>query len=365
MSSLIFYTPGRFKELAHLPDVQLWLTMFKMFNDNVAYIDRTGVTVNPIRCTTLDRIKLPPPDPTFNKTFKECALITAENIYKKHVEHQVPIRLFWSGGIDSTAALLSFVELLGVAEARRSVEIVMSSRSILENPYTWEKVVRKENFTIHNALHFKEQWNGDAIIVNGEGGDQVQGGDAYKNISIVLGPDAMTRPWSVSDLVKFISTRTGLPAKETEYLANIFVQQIKQAPVPIVTMGDFVWWLNFTSKWASTYYRTATKSPSALTNEFFDNYFFPFYASDEFQLWSMYTRHEQHKGDWASYKWAAKDFICACLGSQEYQLKHRHGSLVSVLNHTSRASAIDDQFRLYQDIDPEEWYNPTNSFKML
>jgi hypothetical protein len=365
MSNLLFYTPGRFKALSHLPDVQLWLSMFKVFNDNVAYIDRTGVTVNPIRSTTVDHIKLPEADPTFNKTFRECALITAENIYKKHTEHQVPIRLFWSGGIDSTAALLAFIELLGIAEAKRSIEIVMSSRSILENPYTWEKVVRKENFTIHNALHFKEQWNGDSIIVNGECGDQVQGGEGYRNLGNIFGANAITTPWNLENISKFVSIRSGLNTQQTEQLVHIFVQQVQQAPIPLTTMGDFSWWLNFSGKWASTYYRTATKSPSALTNEFFDNYFFPFYASDEFQLWSMYTRHEQHKGDWASYKWAAKDFICDCLGSSEYQLKHRHGSLVAVLNHSARASAIDDQLRLYQDIDPEEWYNPINSFKML
>jgi hypothetical protein len=364
MNELLFYTPARFSVLSHLPDIKLWLSLFKVFNDNIAYVDRTGVTVNPIRCTTLDHIKIPQSDPAFNKTFKQCALITAENIYKKHREHQVPIRVFWSGGIDSTAALLSFVELLGVAEAKRAVEVVMSSRSILENPYAWEKIVRKENFTLHNALHFKEQWNGDSIIVNGECGDQVQGGDGYRNISTVFGVNAITKPWTVGDLQQFVSVRGGLGPTETEHLVNIFVQQINQAPIPIVTLGDFVWWLNFSGKWASTYYRTATKSLTPLTVEFFDNYFFPFYASDEFQLWSMYTKHEQHKGDWASYKWAAKDFICECLGSQEYQQKHRHGSLVAVLNHTKRASAIDQNFGLHYDLNPEEWYNPNNSFKM-
>lgn len=365
MSSLLFYTPLNFKSLSHLPDVKLWLGMFKVFNDNVAYIDRTGVTINPIRCSTTDHIKLPVSDPTFNKTFKECALITAEKIYKKHLEHNVPIRVFWSGGIDSTAALLAFVELLGVEEARRAVEVVMTSRSILENPYTWEKVVRKENFIVHNALHFKEQWNGDCIIVNGECGDQVQGGEGYRNLVNIFGPDAITTPWNLDNLSKFVSTRSGLDKQETEKLVSIFVEQVDKAPIPLPTMGDFSWWLNFSGKWASTYYRTSTKSPTLLTNEFFANYFFPFYSSDEFQLWSMYTRHEQHKGDWASYKWAAKDFICDCLGSQEYQQKHRHGSLVSVLNHTLRASAIDDHFKLYYNINPEDWYNPNNSFKML
>jgi hypothetical protein len=364
MSNLLFYTPLDFKSLSHLPDVKLWLSMFNVFNDNVAYIDRTNVTINPIRCGTSTHIQLPTLDSTFNKSFKECAVQSAEQIYKKHLEHNVPIRLYWSGGIDSTAALLAFVELLGVNTAKKAVEIVMTSRSILENPYTWEKLLRKETFTIHNALHFKDQWCGDSIIVNGECGDQVQGGEGYRNLINIFGPDAITTKWNLDNITKFVGTRSKLNPKDTEKLVSIFVNQVNQAPIELSTMGDFSWWLNFSSKWSSTYYRTATKSPVPLSAEFFDNYFFPFYNSADFQLWSMYTRHEQHKGNWASYKWAAKDFICECIGSQEYQQKHRHGSLVSVLSHTVRASAMDDQFRLYNTINPEDWYNPNNSFIM-
>jgi hypothetical protein len=363
MSNLIFYSPTRFNSLSDRPDVKTWLTLFKIFPPGVSFVDRTGIIKIPIRTATPAQVSLPTPDPTFNLSFGDCAINRAKEIYQKHLEHGVPIRLQWSGGIDSSAALAAFIQLLGVAESKRCLEIVMTSEGIIENPFMWEQVIRKEEFKIVNTMKFTEQWNGDAIMVNGEGGDQVQGTDLYRGIIQQHGAQAFTVLWTEGSVVEFIKFKGKVTEQDARDLAVVLINQVKQAPIEIVTLADFWWWINFTCKWASTFYRIVTKTTRPITADFIDNYFFPFYSSKDFQLWSMYKRDEKHKGNWATYKWKAKDFVCDFLGDDSYQAKHRQGSLAQVLSQSSRAEAIDDEFNFYDKLNPGDWYTPNNSFR--
>lgn len=363
MKHLIYYSPSRFNTLADREDVRIWLTLFKIFPAGVSFVDRTGLIKIPIRTSTPAQASLPTPNPNFNLSFGDCSINRAEEIYQQHRKLQVPIQLYWSGGIDSSAALAAFVELLGAAEAKKCLEIVMTSSGIIENPFMWEQLIRKENFKIINTLNTTEHWDGSAIMVNGEQGDQVQGTDIYRMLIQQHGESALVIPWTPDLIINFIQFK----AKVTEYdairLAEVLINQVRQAPIDIITLGDFWWWINFTCKWAATFYRIVTKSIPNVDATFIDNYFFPFYGSNDFQLWSMYKREEKHKGNWATYKWKAKDFVCNFLGNDEYQAKHRQGSLHLILSQASKAEAIDSDFNYYDSIVPEEWYQTNNSFR--
>lgn len=363
MKSLIFYSPARFNVLSNQEDVRIWLTLFKIFSSGISFVDRTGTIQLPIRTSAPSQISLPQPNPNFNLSFGECAVKRAEQIYQKHLESGVPIRISWSGGIDSTVALVSFIKLLGVEKAKKCLEIAMTNDTIIENPFVWEEVVRKEGFKIVNTLQFTEQWDGSAIMVNGECGDQVHGVDLYRILIQQHGDRALTIPWTNELVVSFIKFKAKASDYDAEKLAAVLIDQVKKAPIEILTLADFWWWINFTCKWAATFYRIASKSNRPVDANFIDNYFFPFYASQEFQLWSMYKREEKHQGNWATYKWKAKNFVCDFLGHNGFQGKHRQGSLYVVLCHTTKAEAIDNEFNYYKSIVPEDWYNPNNSFR--
>ena len=75
----------------------------------------------------------------------------------------------------------------------------------------------------------------------------------------------------------------------------------------------------------------------------------------------MYKREEKHKGDWNSYKWKAKEYVCSLVG-EEYAMKHRQGSLTVVMSHIPKYEAIDSDFNFINKIDTEYWYNPNNTF---
>jgi hypothetical protein len=359
MPNLIYYTPGVFNSLSHKQDVKIWLGIFNIFQSTVSFIDRTGTIQVPVKTQTLEENLLPVND-NFNLSFNECAVKTAERIYSKHKEFGVPIKLHWSGGIDSSAALTAFIQLLGVAEAKRCVNIVMSSNGIYENPYMW-KLIRRERFEIINSLSFEDTYSSDYIAVNGEGGDQVHGTDIYRSLIRRYGQDIIAKPWTESMIKEYVRQRSGLTTSESDILSEIFIDQVKKAPIDIITVGDFFWWLNFTCKWSSTFYRLITKSSTVVDRKTINNHFFPFYASEEFQLWSMYKREEKHKGDWDSYKWKAKEYVCGLVG-EEYALKHRQGSLTVVMSHVPRNEALDSDFKLINKTDVDCWYNPNNSF---
>lgn len=366
MKKLISYFPERFAPLSHLQDVKIFLGVFKIFNNNISFVDRSNVITPPIHVDTLDHIKLPALDPNFNLSFRDCAIARAEEIYQKHLEFNVPIRIGWSGGIDSSAALMSFIELLGMERAKQVIEVSMTNQSMIENPWVWEKVVRKENFKVVNAMGFSENWDGSEIIVNGEGGDQVHGADIYRTLIKLYGADALTMTWTPEVIIKHVSAQTAgiLDSNEAEFLANLFISKVQQSGLNITTLADFWWWLNFTCKWASTYYRVLLKSARPLTKDYVDNYFFPFYGSEKFQLWSMYKREEKHQGSWETYKWKAKEFVIQTSNCPGFSFKHRQGSLTTVMAHTKRYEAIDNEFNFYADIDPALWYNPDNSFRI-
>lgn len=366
MSNLVYYVPGSFTGLEHYPDARLWLAIFKIFTDNVSFVDRSGIIKSPIRTSVSDIVKLPNPDATFNLSFDECAVARAEEIYQQHLKHGVPIRVHWSGGIDSSTALMSFIELLGMSKAKEVVEVVMTSNGILENPHVWERVVRKENFKLIHTMTFSESWSGEEIMVNGEAGDQVHGVDIYRFLRKLFGPNSLTMKWTRDLIVRHITVKLApsYSTNEIEHLADIFINKVQQAPINIDTLGDFWWWLNFSCKWNSVVYRLVAKSPHPVNEDYIKEYFFPFFASEKFQLWSMYKREEKHKGDWESYKWKAKEFVARVSGCPEYMFKHRQGSLYTVLAHTSKNEAIDDNYNFYKNIDPEFWYEPNNSFKV-
>lgn len=372
MKSLIFQTPVKFKSLPQ-KDVKLWLAMTRIMSDNVSFIDRTGYITNPIRTTTHPLNALPSYSSDFNMTFDECVRERVQQILAKQDELGIPIRLQWSGGIDSTSALLGFVDALGMAEASKRIEVIMNHSTIMENPMTWEQVVRKENFRVINSSHFNQFLDGTAIIVNGEGGDQIQGSDMFRYLYTKFGNDGFSVKWNEDLLVDFVKARSssdqllppGISDPDAKIVAGVLAEQARRAPMEIDTMYRLLGWYNLSSKWCATYYRTVSRSNHAISAEFLSNYYFPFFTSDNFQRWSMTDNGEKHKGNWETYKWKAKDFVCSVLGNDEYQQKHRYGSLVHVLSHTERAIAIDEEFNLYNSIIPEEWYTPDNIFNKV
>lgn len=365
MLPLIYYVPGNFRHLENsYKDVKIWRGIFNLFTDNVCFIDRSNVIKSPVSSTSLEYTALPDLNTSFNLSFDQCAIETAKEIYSKHESNGAKIKLAWSGGIDSSVILMSFIELLGINKTTKILDVVMTQKSIMENPYLWEKIIRQENFNIVHATEFSEKWDGSEILVNGEGGDQIHGTDIYRNLRFKYGKLSMDTKWTQDLVLEYIKWRVKhFNDNEANILTEVLIKLVNHAPIKIETQADFWWWINFTCKWASVIYRLVTKSTTSVNIDFLKDYYFPFYTNNLFQQWAMTKRNEVHRGDWESYKWKAKEFIISSTGCKELDLKHRQGSLYQILAHTSKIEAIDKNFKYYQEINPLEWYCPNNSFK--
>jgi hypothetical protein len=363
MISLYAYNPQRVA-LEATPDVVRWKNISKIINDNISFIDRTGFIKLPINTSAPAESALPVFDNTFSLSYTECCQLQVRRILQQQERLDKPIRLMYSGGIDSSMVLLSFINELGVERLSTRLEIVMSSVSIDENPAMWEKVLRRSDIKLINSLEFNSGVSNDYILVGGEFNDQLFGSAMIKTLLKWKTAKELLAPRSLSMLVEYF-TWAGLEQVEAERWANLLHGLANNAKCEIYSTWDVFWWLNFTCKWTSVYFRFLIFSPQQQINAQYlaDNYI-QFFGSAEFQQWSMNDKDHKHHGTWNSYKWYPRQLISNFLGDSSYLEKAKRGSLYHVVRGRKSNDAIDSNYNFVNlsTVDQRLIYNPNNSF---
>jgi len=221
------------------------------------------------------------------------------------------IDVLWSGGIDSTAALLVLLEAAEAAGELDRLCVLHSRRSIRE--YRWlfrnrlkaKAALRRFRSDLPSALDLGR------ITISGEMGDQLFG-SALAESAVRQGQ--AFRPWRQPfvAMLQRAGTRDGAAKAVCRWLEPL----IDQAPVPIETLFDLLWWLNFTLKWQSVDLCIAVghrAQPRTAHQRLVH-----FYASADFQRWSLQNRDQAIGDDWASYKRPLKLLISDLTGDQDY-----------------------------------------------
>ena len=360
MRSAISYNPNRFATLKG-EDSRRWLTLFNITNYNVTFADRTGNIVNPIRTSVPSRLAMPAYDPNFTMTYEQCCQARVREILAKQQQLDVPIRLMYSGGIDSSLVLVSFIKEIGLAETEKRLQLVLSIESIEENPWMWERVLRRSKFKMINGEAHGGDWGRDRILIGGEFNDQLLGADGYRDLVQWRGDQILKQRWTESLMFEWYSKKVG--DRDGAMWTRIFSEHLRKAPCPIDTVADWWWWINFSCKWSSVYFRVImfARDQQAITDEYLDNYYYQFYGTDHFQKWAMANREDKIKDGWMSYKWKARQLIADFCG-HEYQQKIKRNSLWRLLGYKRGAELIDDQYNFIMTVDPQQWYQPNNSF---
>jgi hypothetical protein len=139
------------------------------------------------------------------------------------------------------------------------------------------------------------------------------------------------------------------------------------APVPIITNIDFTWWYKFVLSWQSMRTRKLTmvssRNRKLVTPVWIDSMFHQFYMTDEFQLWSMNNMDKRVKDTWESFKWPSKEIIYNFTKDADYRdHKTKWPSLGSVFTQRHTFNFIDEDWRLFDDLDAAEYYEPANDF---
>jgi len=361
MSRIYCYNPNRLVS-ARNPDIQKWLTLFKIIHANVTFVDRTNTIKLPIRTAIPVALELPSYDANFTMTYEECCQSRVRELLAKQEKLDVPIRILYSGGIDSSLILASFIKELGESQLAQRVQIVMSQDSIEENPWMWERLLRRSNLTMIDGYSHGGDWGTDRILVGGEFNDQLLGSAVYRDVVKWRGDAILEQPWTENLMTEY-HLRKGLDQSTAEMWTSLFASNLRAAPCPVETVADWWWWINFSCKWHSVYFRMLmfVHDTANITQQYLDDHYCQFYGDENFQRWSMVDRKHKIDGSLITYKWHARQLVADICG-KEYLSKVKKGSLWRLLSFKKSADLLDNDYNYIFNAVPDNWYEPDNSF---
>lgn len=268
-----------------------------------------------------------------------CIFKAGEDIWKSHDF----VTCFWSGGIDSTSAVIGLME---TKPNHAKLNVHYNKFSIDEFPSFYDKIIRP-NWNPTESLLCEV----DNIYVTGECGDQIFGSEAMERML-----DRLDQPWE--DIIFMNSNqafREGLYTQELwEWWKPTFLEVadvlVQKSPVDIHTIKDFLWWTNFTQKWQAVRHRAMYRFRFLPLSHPDRN--ISFFNTQEFQVWSMLNRDIAfpNSKEWKSYKQPLKDFINRYHKDETYRIeKCKERSLGKVIDHSWSILTEDTIVRAYSD----------------
>ncbi len=260
----------------------------------------------------------------------------------------------YSGGIDSTCVVVSLLKH-ATPEQKKHIVILLSQDSITENPRFYDEHL-KSNFRLESSIGFAKHLGGEVILLSAELNDQLLGANAVRDVIINYGSTFIHAPYDRERIVAFYSRCLGGNTSEARHFVSLFEGLRDTASIPIQTNLDFLWWINFTTKWQACLLYvllfTPPENTARITPDYLRDRFISFFNTDDFQLWSMNNLDKRIKDTWKTYKWVAKDVIYAFNKDTEYRdHKMKRGSLGALTNHLYHNLFVDDQWRFANNLD--------------
>jgi hypothetical protein len=293
---LVFYNTldlcSRYKDL---PGVDLLNDHRKVIrSNNSMFFDRSETVNIPIKIKNM--FPIPKLDQNFKETYEEICNRTVVKIIERAITENKKIRIMWSGGIDSTVILASFLKL----GYRESIEVAISIESISEN-YNFYKNHLLNKVKIIPSADIKSLATNDCLLIGGEYNDQLFGSNLLSRFVKYYNVEDLHEKFDIDKLRTIFSSDES--ANADQWIENYLLIS-KSAPVEIKSNLDFHWWINFSCKWQGIYYRLS----SYFSQNFDLKNYYHFFQGEEFQQWSLNNRHIKfHK--WSDYKKTCKDLI--------------------------------------------------------
>lgn len=296
-----------------LPTHDMLYYMESFFGHNL--IDRTGVLTRSIQVKVLDPI--PQLDPTFSKPFPTVCLERARQIWERAERQNMNVKLLWSGGIDSTTALVAMLRVTARNDRRLSRLIVTLTRDSINEYSSFyynhiQKYVKVENLRDLSDVYKPRPGERPFLVVTGELGDQICGSMHAQLCfrSYTRSPrermgnlftDRLNDGWRNFMPSMLVHYRV-IPASAMQDWLRWIEPQVQKAPIPIVTVFDMLWWLNYSMKWQHVTLRIIF-GQDELSSDMFDRTEH-FFRHPDFEQWSFHNHNQKipNPGDWLSYK---------------------------------------------------------------
>lgn len=326
------------------------------------YLFRNGEWSDPFDTCVHPAFTMPVYTSNFNLNFSEVSDLRALDIKKLINDTDRLIAIQWSGGIDSTVALVSLIKNLSPSELSK-VMIAMSSDSILENPNFYRnfikdkfKIIDSENLLFND---YKEKYN--AYCIMGDTGDCLFGSElgnklypkmkfiqddtdhlyngvssldihysSYRDIIIQYFNNNLKNSLLSSKQQGVVNNNIGEFISGDERFGELFYEKIanniKTSNVPIYSLHDFFWWTIFSGRYMFCALRgPGVFSVGANKESLINDCLIQWFNTTEYQLWSMNNNNNGQKLSGPTQglgKIAAKKYIYE-FDKNEWYFKHK------------------------------------------
>lgn len=198
------------------------------------------------------------------------------------------VYICWSGGIDSTAILVSYLQQVTPSLINQTV-VLYNESSIQENPYFFYKflngIVPVQH--IDTFVVTPENYSG-LLLIDGEGGNQCTGSTMIHRLVYQRKEAELTQPWLNVNLDRYFHS---LNLSASRDLIDMLTESVAYSPVEIKTVFDLLWWFNFNFKFDDAILRKVLHYAKNLnaqeTKEFYNNNLIRPYADIELQKWAL------------------------------------------------------------------------------
>jgi hypothetical protein len=348
------------------PDRKNWGSIYNFIGLNISLVDRSGVIKMPYRTAVVPGMEIPSPGTALS--YKDCASNRVKELIALQDKTGLHLKLFYSGGIDSTCMLVSFITELGYAELKNRATVYISQESIDENPKFYYEHLRG-NINIASSENFNRSLNNKSIMVGGEFNDQIFGSDIIR--SIMLKGIELHKPYKPEVIIGLFEfngeTRRMSHETAVRWYELLKLSADTTLPGRVVTVWDFFWWYNFSCKWQNIYFRmlafTSRETRFTLDKELLDVSYQHFFSTEDFQRWSIYATDRFYSNEWKDYKREAKQLIFDYNKDADYlDRKLKCGSLYNLFRGREFAKCVTSDFKFQDTLNSDDFYDPSNSF---
>jgi hypothetical protein len=295
-------------------------------------VDRTGTIPHYLN---VNHSLYPIPVENHNLSFAEVAKKRALEL----INLGKPIYVSWSGGIDSTFALLT---LYHYANDKSQIRVYGTYNSVIESGYVFDKFIKdKFIYDIHTPVSKHNNYKNiepGSIVVTGSLGNNIfyQDLNWHQPDSWMLFKDPIENP-----IQKFAE----YPYQDVLQEPNIeFLQEcILKSPRKIETLQDLRWWIQFNFNW----YTVKTTPYIGLGQV---NNIHSFFDSEEFQSWSIFNNDPPTKtGDYTDERWQQREIVAEYLGETDYSKNKKNTTSVLSSFGKDWLFLLDDYSNVYLD----------------
>lgn len=310
-------------------------------------VDRTETVTFPWQTKLLDQFKHVEPGSVYD--FETCCLKTAES----YLQQNKPIIIMWSGGIDSTAMLVAFLQ---ATSDYSNITVAFNNDSIREYSSFYKKYICGKitgMSTEELLLKITTSGVGDSIVLSAEHADQLFGSPIAGTMLNTMGADFLNRPYCKENFEAFFSTR-GASSKAADCWFDLYDQTIQHSPKPIQTMIDLAWWHGFNFRWQSIGLKIFPRINA-------DTNYRTFFSSEDFQRWSIDQSFTM--SNLVDLKSTPKNFIYKFTKDAEYRdTKIKHPSTTLYYTKPSASAVLEDLTKIYQaNLNMMDYYDSDNS----